>query len=152
MRRGPLAALACLAPPALALLLWLLPPNAAAHGMHLQARPASTHDGWVIQGQLSYSDESPAEGNYIRVESLDQPDFPALALQTDPGGAFQLPALAGHRYRITAQGEEGHTTATEVLVAPREAPASEDEGWPIYLVIAAFLLASLVPAYLLRKR
>ncbi|MBN7798743.1 hypothetical protein [Parahaliea mediterranea] len=147
---GLSAALPRLLLPALALLFSLWQPHAAAHGMHLQARPASTHDGWVIQGRLSYSDDSAAAGNYIRVENLDQPDFPPLALQTGPAGAFQLPVLAGHRYRVTAQGEEGHTTAMEVLVTPPEA-AADDNGWPIYLVIAAFLLASLIPAHFLRK-
>lgn len=152
MHRGPLALPVYLALPALALLLALWPPGAAAHGMHLEAGPASTHDGWIIQGKLSYTDESAAAGNYIRVENLDAPDFPPLALQTGPAGRFQLPALAGHRYRVIAQGEEGHTTEMEVLIAPRAAPAAEDDGWPIYLVIAAFLMASLVPAYFLREQ
>lgn len=137
---------------ALAALLTPWSPLASAHGMDLQARPASTPAGWVIEGLLSYSDQSPAEGNYIRIENLDDPQYPALALQTDAGGRFQLPALAGKRYRITAQGDEGHSTQVELLVAPPAESEAEEGGWPIYLVIAAFLLASLVPAHLLRRR
>lgn len=140
---------------AAAVLLALWGTLAGAHGMHLEAQAASTPDGWIIRGQLSYTDQSPAAGNYIRVEQLGDKPPPTLALQTGDNGHFQLPALAGHRYRVTAQGDEGHTTTVEVLVAPTTAPEAEEEkdkdGWPIYLVIAALLLASLVPAHFLRR-
>ncbi|WP_116367913.1 carboxypeptidase-like regulatory domain-containing protein [Parahaliea mediterranea] len=127
-----------------------------AHGMHLQAAAAHTEGGWLIRGVLSYSDDSAAAGNYIQIENLSHPDAPALALQTRADGSFELPALAGQRYRVTAQGDEGHTTATDVLVAPATASdGGHDEGeggWPIYAVLALILLASLLPAHWLRRR
>lgn len=141
---------------AVAALVALWSALAGAHGMRLEAQAAGTPDGWIIRGQLSYTDQSPAAGNYLRVEQLGANPPPALALQTGDSGHFQLPALAGHRYRVTAQGDEGHATTIEVLVAPTTAPEAEEEkekdGWPIYLVITALLLASLVPAHFLRRR
>ncbi|GAB3284334.1 carboxypeptidase regulatory-like domain-containing protein [Parahaliea aestuarii] len=150
-RRRPL--LSRYSVPLVFLLLVQWQPAAWGHGMHLQAGTAKTEVGWVIKGQLSYSDDSAAAGNYIQVENLSRPDFPALALQTREDGSFQLPGLPGDRYRVSAHGDEGHTTETEFVFAPPVAEGGQhDDGWPVYVILALLLLASLLPAYWLRER
>lgn len=130
--------------------------EAVAHAMNLQV---AVERGGYLQGSLSYSDGTPAAGDYITVVNETDPTVTELGLQTDAGGQFRLTAVPGHRYRLTATGEEGHRIRTEVTLpaAPGGGiggpPVSGDRRWPpVYVVVGSLMLLSLIPARLLRRR
>lgn len=124
--------------------------GARAHDMALDVRWAA--DG-ALEGQLAYSDEKAAGGNYVRVAVSSDPGFATIALQTDALGRFRLPLRPDFAYEIEASGEEGH--AVTVAIGPAgtsSGGAPESQGPPIYLVLGALLLLSLPLAWRLRRR
>lgn len=113
---------------------------ARAHDIDLELRS----EGSVLVGELRYSDQSAAQGNYVQIENLSDPRFTPLALQTGPGGRFQLAATPGHRYEVTVDGDEGHRISARI-----DMPAWRP---PVYLIIGALLLLSLPLAWWLQRR
>ncbi|MFV0276627.1 MAG: hypothetical protein ACK5HY_05510 [Parahaliea sp.] len=128
--------------------------GAATHDLDLRVQVV---DGVQLEGQLVYSDGGPAGGNYIRVQDLVDKRYSTLALQTGEDGSFRLAGTPGHRYAVTAEGDEGHSMTVEITLAqstPLALHHDEEDGGhvPVYLIIGALLLLSLIPARLLRKR
>lgn len=120
-----------------------------AHDMSLTAH--WTNDG-VLQGQLTYSDAKPADGNYIRIEARDAPGLSALALQTGADGSFRLPLQPGLAYTISATGDEGHSVTTHLSPLGAEpGPLARPMHPPIYVICAVLFLLSLPLAYRLRR-
>ncbi|MFV0476712.1 MAG: hypothetical protein ACK5ME_02625 [Parahaliea sp.] len=112
-----------------------------------------TQSGETLTGQLVYSDGAPADGNYIRVQNLSDSAFSTLALKTNKQGNFQLALTPGHRYAITADGDEGHSITVKINTDTDEHRQNEESRQPpIYLIIASLLLLSLIPAYFLRTK
>lgn len=130
-------------------LIALFSHNVFAHGMDLKVHligPA------VMEGTLRFSDGSGAGDQYIQLQNLSDPSFSPLALQTDAEGKFVFAGVPEHRYRIAAEGDEGHSVSVElVLKAPKQ--TGDDNSWPpLYLLVAGALLLSLIPAYKLRMK
>lgn len=124
--------------------------GAVAHDMALDAR--WTDDG-VLEGQLTYSDASAAQGNYIRVAVRGDSRFTPMALQTSGAGTFRVPLQAGYAYTISADGDEGHQMSIVVgAYSPVSTASAAGVGPPIYLVLAALLLLSLPLAWRLKRR
>ena len=128
---------------------------ALAHDMTLEVRWSAE----FLEGQLSYSDGSAAEGNYLQIEAANEPSMTTLALQTDAAGQFRVPLRRGIDYLITAEGEEGHRIRVRSGGAASNPDGSRsdsptDGGWtpPIYLVLGALLLLSIPVARGLRPR
>lgn len=120
-----------------------------AHEFDLRVRAL---DGQRLQGQLTYSDGSPSSEHFILVADLTDPGMSEMALQTGADGSFLVPGLAGHRYAISAEGDEGHATTVEIVLAGHTQEQDGTSGWPpIYLIIGALMLLSLLPARWLRK-
>ena len=127
----------------------LISHDALAHDIDLNVQVISPS---VMQGALSFSDEGSALGQYIRIENLTDTRISELALQTDEDGRFIVAGIAGHRYRITAEGDEGHTVSVDVDLQ-LSAPHKSGTNWPpLYLMIGALLVLSLIPARWLRKK
>lgn len=120
-----------------------------AHGMDLKVQAIGPA---VMEGTLRFSDGSGAGDQYIQLQNLSDPSFSTLALQTDAEGKFMLAGVPEHRYRITAEGDEGHSVSVELVVkAPKQ--AGDENSWPpLYLIIVGALLLSLIPAYKLRMK
>ena len=114
---------------------------ALAHDLDLVLRA----DQRELSGQLRYSDDTPAGGNFVRVSNLSDPDIAVLALQTDAEGRFRLTAVPGHRYEVTVEGDEGHSTASRIELPGRSWP-------PVYMILGLLLLLSLLPAWWLQRR
>lgn len=125
------------------------PAGAGAHDILLEVVPVDS--AW-LEGTLRYSDEAPAAGNFVRITNLSDERFSELATTTDAAGEFRVAGVPGHRYAVTAEGAEGHSIAVEVTLAPAGAgyPGGES-GIPVYVILAAVLLLSLIPARLLRR-
>jgi hypothetical protein len=127
----------------------LLAFTARAHDIALDVRWAA--DG-ALEGQLTYSDEKAAEGNYVRVAVNGDPGFATIALQTDAQGRFRLPLRPDLAYEIEASGEEGHRITA--AVGPRGRASTPDAisgGIPVYVWLGAVLLLSLPLAWRLRR-
>lgn len=131
------------------LLLLAWPAGLRAHDMLLEVVPVDT--AW-LEGSLRYSDDAPAEGNYVRIADLSDNRFSEIATTTNAGGRFRVAGVAGHRYAVTAEGDEGHSITVEVTLAPAAGGDTATEtGIPVYVILAAVLLLSLIPARLLRR-
>lgn len=123
--------------------------TALAHDLDLQLR---VQDSQTIAGALFYSDKSASAGEYIRVTNLSNPEYSEFALQTDDSGQFVFAGLPSHRYAVTALGQEGHEIRVEIVLDKPTTDAVSRPGVPIYIYIAAVMLLSLIPAYLLRRK
>jgi hypothetical protein len=134
----------------------LLTAPALAHGLLMKLSP----EGGAVAGQLYYSNGTRAAGEWIEVTDLDEPAAQARTLQADGEGLFSFEGVRGHRYRVVALGEEGHTIEMEVTLAPGEraqlAEASgheaSDDGYPAWAIIGGILALSGIPALVLRRR
>lgn len=98
-----------------------------------------------LQGRLQYSDGSSAAQEFIRINNLTNAGYSPLVLQTDHDGNFRVAGMPGHRYAVTAEGEEGHSITIEAVVPSRA-------GIPFYGWLALLLLLSIVPAWWLQRR
>ncbi len=89
-------------------------PAARAHGLRVsvQAQP----DG--VAGQAFYSDQTPAAGD--RVELYAPPDAaePIAHQASDAQGRFRFQAAPGRMYRVVVEGEEGHRSEAQIMLAP----------------------------------
>lgn len=138
--------------------LLVLPSLAVAHGLLLDARHVGDH----IEGTVYYSNGELAVRETVELTDLSTPNATAVVAETDDAGKFKFPAVSGHRYRISAYGDEGHSVDVEIEAVadarPRliesEAAASEERSWlpPAWAVIGLLLLASMVPVVLARRR
>lgn len=144
---------------ALACLILLLPGFAFAHGLLLDAK----HVGDRIEGTVYYSNGELAVREAVELLDLSTANAPAVTAETDDAGKFKFPAVSGHRYRISAYGEEGHGVDVEIdavadarprLIENEAAAAAEEQSWlpPAWAVIGLLLLASMVPVVLARRR
>lgn len=135
---------------ALACLLSLAWPTVAgAHDILLEVTPA--RNAW-LEGSLRYSDDAPAAGNFVRIVDLSDARFSEIATTTNADGGFRVAGIPGHRYAVTAEGDEGHSVTVEVALSTAAGGAETSEsGVPVYIVLAAILLLSLIPARLLRR-
>lgn len=125
------------------------PAGAGAHDILLDVAPVDS--AW-LEGHLRYSDDAPAAGNYVRITDVSDDRFSEIATTTDAGGRFRVAGVAGHRYAVTAEGSEGHSVTVEVTLAPaRGGGEAAESGVPVYVILAALLLLSLIPARLLRR-
>ena len=125
------------------------PAGVGAHDILLEVAPVDS--AW-LEGYLRYSDDAPAAGNYVRITDISDDRFSEIATTTDAGGGFRVAGVAGHRYAVTAEGDEGHSVTVEVTLAPaRGGDGTSESGVPVYVVLAAVLLLSLIPARLLRR-
>ena len=88
--------------------------SASAHGLLLSA----TGEPNAIVGRVSYSDGAPGAGEFVELRDLETPSAPPSTRAADRSGAFRFPATMGHRYALTAYGEEGHTTELRLTLAP----------------------------------
>ncbi|CAL94836.1 carboxypeptidase-like regulatory domain-containing protein [Azoarcus olearius] len=92
---------------------------AHAHGLTLTAQG----EGAQLVGRVAYTDDTPAAGIYVSA-SLAQGDGTMVTEgNSDAEGRFRLPAPAGKRLRVVAEGEEGHRV--EVIAEPL-APAGDE--------------------------
>lgn len=134
----------------LGLLLYLSwPGGAGAHDILLEVTPVDS--AW-LEGTLRYSDAAPAAGNYVSIADLSDDRFSEVATTTSADGGFRVAGVAGHRYSVTAEGDEGHSITVEVALAPSAGDGGGGEsGIPVYVILAAILLLSLIPARLLRS-
>lgn len=105
-----------------------------------------------MRGILRFSDDSPAEGQFINIENLSNSSFSTVALQTDGTGQFKVSGIPGDLYRITAEGEEGHTVSMEMQLNMTVSPDNQSGGVPLYVIIAILLLLSVIPAHLLKRK
>lgn len=94
-----------------ALVALLLAAGAGAHGIVLEVAHG---DGPVIAGAVRYTDDSPSARTLIRIEDLTDDSLSMILLRTDEDGAFAVPGLPGHRYAVTADGDEGHQQTQQV--------------------------------------
>ncbi len=92
---------------------------------------------------------------------LTTADVAPVAGTTDNEGRFSFPAAAGHRYRVSAYGEEGHTVDVEIDAVAKARPtlvetetsAKEDSSLPpAWAVIGGLLVLSLVPVAVKKVR
>ncbi len=83
----------------------LLVAPAFAHGLMLSV----TADGATARGTISYSDGTPAAGEWVQLFDLTRPDTPTQQTTTAVDGTFSLPGAAGREYRIVVMGQESHT-------------------------------------------
>lgn len=139
------------------LLLSLVSLAVHAHGLLVSVKG----EGSSIVGTVYYSDGALAVGEFVQLIDTDAPSEPPRTGNADSDGRFRFDdATVGHRYRIIVEGEEGHVTEMELLLAEGEKArlndadgAAEDEGgFPAWLVIGGLLVLSAIPAYLLKKK
>lgn len=135
----------------------LLPCLAFAHGLLLDAK----HVGDKIEGTVYYSNGELAVREVVELLDLSTPNGTAVAGETDDAGKFSFPVSAGHRYRISAYGAEGHGVDIEIEATADARPrliepeaAAQEQSWtpPAWAVIGVLLLASLVPVAISRRR
>jgi hypothetical protein len=98
------------------LLTLLIASGALAHGIVLEV---GQRDEPVITGQVRYTDDSPVARTLIRIEDRTDGTLSTLLLRTDETGAFAAPGLAGHRYVVIADGDEGHRETQEIELRRR---------------------------------
>ncbi len=131
--------------------------SALAHGLLV-----SVHgEGSSVIGTVYYSDGALAVGEFVQLIDADAPAESPRSTTADGDGNFRFDgATVGHRYRVIAEGEEGHVTEMELVLAEgakarlndADGAPAEEEGLPAWLVIGGLLLLSLVPAFLLRRK
>ncbi len=119
---------------------------AFAHEMDLHLHVKGPH---TIAGKLQYSDKSASAGEFIRVANVTDPSFSEFALQTDKAGEFVFAGVTSHTYAVTALGQEGHTVTVNIKLATAQ-PGQTTGGIPLYFILTAFLVLSMIPAYFLR--
>jgi len=139
-----------------ALLLVALPWAAWARGILVDAES----DGSAIWGVVYFSNGELGADQTIALLDLDAHGAEAVEATTDAEGKFRFAAVAGHRYRISAYGDEGHNVEVELSAeadakpALLEAETSEAGMWPppAWAVIGGVLVWSLFPTWLIRRR
>jgi nickel transport protein len=98
----------------------LLPGMALAHALRLTAATS----GGVISGHVFYSDETPAAGESVELQT------PAgevrHRVRSDATGRFVFPAVAPGAWRLVAEGEEGHRVEHGVVVSGPAGASSAD--------------------------
>lgn len=138
-----------------AAILLCAPGISAAHGLLLDAGS----DGAKITGVVYYSNGDLAVRESVELLDLTTPGASPVPAQTDDGGKFSFSAVAGHRYRVSAYGEEGHSVEIELDARVDARPTlveAEDAGgtpfWPppAWAVIGGILLLSLIPPLIKR--
>ncbi len=142
---------------AMAWLVLLLPNLAFAHGLLLDARHVGDH----IEGTVYYSNGDLAVREAVELLDLSTANATPVAAETDDAGEFKFPAVSGHRYRISAYGDEGHGVEVELEAVADARPrlieneaAADEHSWlpPAWAVIGFLLLASMVPVVHARRR
>ena len=127
-----------------------------AHGLLVSVKG----EGSSIFGTVYYSDGALAVGEFVQLIDTDAPAEPPRTSNADSDGGFRFDdATVGHRYRIIVEGEEGHVTEMELLLAQgekarlndKDGAAEEEGGFPAWQVIGGLLLLSAIPAFFLRK-
>ena len=89
----------------------LLAAGAGAHGIVLEV---GRREGPVLTGVVRYTDDSPSARTLIRIEDRTDAGLSTILLRTDEDGTFAVPGLSGHRYVVTADGDEGHRETREI--------------------------------------
>ena len=106
--------------------IWLVPPSASAHGIHVSARV----EGRTIRGKAYYHDDSPVGGATLR--ALDRSDDEIATTQTDPQGEFSFEARFRCDHRLLVETGDGH--GGEFLITamqlPGDLPARGDTPAP----------------------
>jgi hypothetical protein len=133
--------------------------SAFAHG--LLARVRANGDSFV--GTAYYSGGEVAAGEWVEIFDITDGSTKVAEFAADSAGNFRYSGAAGHRYRISVHGDEGHSIELEILfargaradlvergaVAPAGLP--DIPAWAV--VGGALMIASLVAApYKLRPR
>lgn len=130
---------------------------AFAHGLLMDV----TSDGSTITGTVYYTNGERAARESVSLLDLATAGAAPVAGTTGEDGRFSFPALSGHRYRVSAYGEEGHSVEIELVAGSTARPRlveaesqQEEQGGipPAWAVIGALLLLSVIPAVLLRRR
>lgn len=139
------------------LLLAVVSLGVQAHGLLVSVKG----EGSSIVGTVYYSDGALAVGEFVQLLDTDAPTQPPRTSNADSDGQFRFDdATIGHRYRVIVEGEEGHVTEMELLLAEGEkaklndadGATEEESGFPAWLVIGGLLLLSAIPAWALRKK
>ena len=134
----------------LVLMLLATPMAAHAHGLLLDA----DSDGQVITGRVYYTNGDIAVREPIALLDLSTPAAAPVAAKTDDDGRFSYPVITGHRYHVSAYGEEGHSVDVEINAIAKARPtlvetetsAKEDSSLPpAWAVIGGLLMLSLAP-------
>jgi hypothetical protein len=138
-------------------MLLCLPGLAAAHGLLLDAE----NHGDAITGTVYYSNGELAVREPVELLDLSTPAAGPATGETDEAGKFSFPVTAGHRYRISVYGGEGHDVQVEIDAVADARPqlidseaATESSSWvpPAWAVIGLLLLASMVPIFVAKRR
>jgi len=107
------------------------------------------NDETLLIGLVSTADGLPAAGVSASVENLSQPETPILNLNADAAGVLLYNGDYSGHYRVRVGSGLEQVTAEITLATPPPEPFI----WPpIYITLAIFMLLSLIPARLLRKR
>lgn len=96
----------------------LLPATAWAHALRLTATAA---DG-RIHGHLFYSDETPAAGEWVELQTRE--GTTVQRVRSDATGRFVFAGVDAGDWRLVAEGEEGHRVESALAVAAATAPAA----------------------------
>jgi hypothetical protein len=137
--------------------LLIFPLAANAHGLLLDADT----DGQVITGRVYYTNGDIAVGESLELRDLSTVSSAPVPSKTDGNGTFSFPVTAGHRYRVSAYGEEGHTVDVEIDAVAKARPtlvetdtSAKEESLmpPAWAVVGGLLVLSLVPVLLKRVR
>lgn len=145
-----------------ALVLWAASaPAAFAHGLLISVRG----DGPAVTGRIYYSDGEPGAGEWVQLFDLTQPKVASLSMASGADGSFRFRGTEGHRYRVTATGDEGHVVDSEITLAPgargrfveskieRLEPMGDGLTMPpAWAVLGGLLLLSMIPAIWFRRR
>lgn len=130
--------------------LLIFPTVASAHGLLLDADV----NGAFIIGRVYYTNGDIAVGESLELRDLSTPNAEPVPSKTDGDGKFSFPVMEGHRYRVSAYGEEGHSIDVEMDAVAKARPklvetatSAKEESMmpPAWAVIGGMLLLSLVP-------
>lgn len=132
-------------------------PSVRAHGLLMDAES----EGSTIRGALYYTNGELAVHESVELLDLSIADSKAVPSKTDDEGRFSFAAIADHRYRVSAYGDEGHNVEIELVATADAKPTlvesdvAGDEGArlpPAWAVIGGVLALSTVPVLLTRRR
>lgn len=122
--------------------------SAMAHGLLLKLDAEGAH----VRGTAYFTNGDVAADEWVEWIDLDATDTTPVGHQSDAEGRFEFDGRQGHRYRVRAYAEEGHTVELELTLAPDSRPKLVDEAgetinpwWPppAWMVIGGLLLASI---------
>lgn len=146
----------------ISLVLWAaMAPVALAHGLLISVRG----EGAQVTGKIYYSNGQAGAGEWVQLFDLTEPGAKPLAMASSPDGSFRFAGAAGHRYRVTASGDEGHVVDSEITLAPgargrfveRQSDVAAIGGGgfkapPAWALLGGLLALSMIPALWWRSR